>query len=137
MASEVFVCQVCSHLLSSPVERAAVLPARRYRDADEISYLPTMANGTWAVDTQPRTSFADNTSKGSIGCLVLHPDDGIGLELHPEAFRNSGCCGHDGLDGVNRRCSHCHADVATLVDDCWTVVELRFEPSAVRVTPAQ
>lgn len=134
MASEVFVCRVCSHLLSKPVERVSVLPARKYRDADEISYQPTMPTGTWAVDTQPRTSFSDSDSNGAIGCLVVHPDDGLGLGRHPDALRNSGCCGHDGLDGVNRRCSQCHTDVATLVDDCWTVVELRFEPSAVRVT---
>lgn len=97
---------------------------------------PTMTPGTWAVDPKARLIASDGTPSGTAGCFVLHPDDAVGLEPHPDGLRNSGCCGHDGLDGPNRRCASCHHEVATLCDDCWTTVEIRFEPSAVDVRAA-
>jgi hypothetical protein len=86
--------------------------------------------GTWAVDPEP-VGRIRGAATGSLGCLVTNPADGMDLEPHPDDLRNAGCCAHDGCDGPNRLCPSCHAEVATLRDDCWTPVELRFEPSAV------
>lgn len=137
MPRDLFVCAACSHPLTERVERVVALPERRYADEDQVSYRPTMPAGTWTIDPAPRLLLPNPESEASTGCLVVNPEDGLALEPHPEAIRNSGCCGHDGCDGPNRRCPQCHADVATLSDDCWTYVELRFEPSAVRVIPAE
>lgn len=133
MGQEVFRCRGCRRALTRPVRRLAVLPALEYADEDEVSMAPTVGVGSWAMDPEPRLRAADGAPRGSLGCLVVNPADGLDLEAHPDPYRNSGCCGHDGCDGPNRRCPACHAEVATPSDDCWTHVELRFEPGAVDV----
>ena len=98
---------------------------------DGVGYEPTLAVGAWAIDPAPPAMYPNGAPAGPLGCFVINPADGLELEPHPEGKRNGGCCAHDGLDGTNRRCASCHAEVATLRDDCWSYVELRFEPSAV------
>jgi hypothetical protein len=132
---DVMACNACGAALSRPARQLRELPKRQFVDEDRVSMHPTLEPGTWAVDPAPRLIASDGTASTE-GCLVMHPDDATGLEPHPDALRNSGCCGHDGLDGPNRRCASCHNDVATLTDDCWTAVELRFEPAAVHVLAA-
>ena len=136
MQSDVLACRACSFILTEPVERVRTVPERPGAQDDGGRRPPTMPRGTWAVDPEPRAVLSIGESGGSTDCLVLDPADGVELEPHPDPTRSSGCCGHDGCDGPNRRCPRCHADVATLSDDCWTVVELRFEPAAVTVVPA-
>ena len=130
---DVFACRACGAVLTLPARQLSILPETRYADEDEVSMRPTVEQGTWAVDPAPRLIASDGTAASTAGCIVVHPGDASGLEPHPDRLRSSGCCGHDGLDGPNRRCASCHQDVATLSDDCWTAVELRFEPAAVNV----
>lgn len=133
---DVIACRACGAVLTLPARQLNALPEPQYADADQVSMRPTLEPATWAVDPVPRLVASDGTSASTAGCLVVHPGDTIGLEPHPDRVRSSGCCGHDGLDGPNRRCASCHNDVATLSDDCWTTVELRFEPAAVEVLPS-
>ncbi|QBX55261.1 hypothetical protein EXE58_07205 [Nocardioides seonyuensis] len=131
MGEQVFRCAVCDRALTRSMTQLPTLPVAK--PVDEVSYEPTLEVGTWAIDPGPRLLTADGAPAGTLGCLVTNPLDAPDLEPHPEPRRNSGCCGHDGCDGPNRVCPGCDAAVATLSDDCWTLVELRFEPDAVRV----
>ena len=108
------------------MQRLAALPSREFADEAEISLRPTLSVGFWAVDPDPIGRDMAGNPSDTPGCLVVNPADGVDLETHPG-------CGHDGCDGPNKRCPGCHAEVATLRDDCWTVLELRFEPAAVVV----
>jgi len=65
-----------------------------------------------------------------IGAYSANPEDVIENALHSSGADN-GCCGSDGLDGPNRSCV-CGRVVATEWSDCWTRVEVRFEPDAVK-----
>lgn len=127
----VISCQSCGQNLTRPVEQMAEVPEPHGRG---IGYAPTLPVGTWAVDPRP-VGWIKDAATSSLGCLVVNPADSLDLEPHPEPRRNSGCCAHDGCDGPNRLCPSCHAEVATLRDDCWTPVELRFEPSTVDPIP--
>ena len=131
MGQQIFTCVVCNRALTRPMAQLPTLPVAK--QLDEVSYEPTLSVGTWALDPEPRLRTADGAPASTPGCLVTNPQDAPDLPPHPEARRNSGCCGHDGCDGPNRICPGCGAAVATLSDDCWTLVELRFEPDAVRV----
>ncbi len=133
MPQDTICCGTCSAELSRPLERSPVVPERRYADHERVSLLPTAPPGTWFVDPEPRARTGSGEPVGAVGCLVLNPGDAICLVAHPDGIRSAGCCGHDGCSGPNRLCSACRAEVATLSDDCWTVVELRFEPAAVVV----
>lgn len=135
MSQQIFTCANCGRALTRSITQLVELPEAKL--IDEISYEPTLEVGTWAVDPGPRLRTADGDPASTLGCLVTNPQDAPDLKIHPEPRRNSGCCGHDGLDGPNRICPGCDAAVATLSDDCWTLVELRFEPEAVRVVAAQ
>jgi hypothetical protein len=127
----VISCHACGQSLTRPVEQMAELPEPYGHGNADGRTLPV---GTWAVDPEP-VGWIRDAATSSLGCLVINPGDALDLEPHPDDLRNGGCCGHDGCDGHNRLCPSCHAEVATLRDDCWTPVELRFEPSAVDARP--
>lgn len=91
----------------------------------------TVPTAHFAVDPNPVAVGADGTPLSTLNCIVINPRDGRDMEPHPDPWRNNGCCARAGLDGPNLRCPNCHAEVATVRDDCWSVVELRFEPAAV------
>jgi hypothetical protein len=97
-----------------------------------------MAPGTFAVDPDPSgPPYVRDESSGFLvesgprGTIVLHPDDGLGLEAHPDvALRRGSCCGMAGEWGPNLVCA-CGAVVATVSSDCYQVQELRLQPDAV------
>ena len=131
MGSLAVECAACGARLAGPLVRLDAMPVPRAHD-DGIGYDPTMPRGHAAVDPRPRATYPDGRPASSLGCLVIHPADAPDLGVHPDWVRSSGCCGNDGLDGPNRVCPGCGAEVATLVDDCWTRVELRFEAGTTR-----
>lgn len=131
MDQQTFTCAACGHALTRPMSQLATLPVAKA--IDEVSYEPTLDVGEWAIDPEPRLRTSGGVPTSTPGCLVTNPADAPGLKPHSDLRRNSGCCGHDGCDGLNRICPECGEPVATLSDDCWTRVELRFEPDAVRV----
>ena len=132
----VVACRACGEALSRVVEELAEMPAAERLD-DGIGYAPTVPLGNLAIDPGPVGVRQDGRPTSTLGCVVINPEDALALVTHPDPRRNSGCCGHDGLDGPNQLCPNCHAEVATLRDDCWSLVEVRFEPSAVLLTPAR
>jgi hypothetical protein len=94
-------------------------------------FRPTMEPGTSARDPDPIQRDSSGRAITSEGCPIVNADDLRALAPSPDPRRNSGCCGHDGLDGPNLLCPKCGQEVATLRDDCWSFVEVRLEPMAV------
>jgi hypothetical protein len=128
----VFVCAACGRALTCAVQRLDAVPERPRQDVG-TPQPPTIPAGTWALDPQPQSFDPAGEPTGQVHCPVLNPQDLLPeLPRHPDPRRTSGCCGWDGRDGPNLLCPGCHADVATVSDDCWTYVEARLEPAAVR-----
>lgn len=140
MESVVIACKACGERLTASVAQIDPIPAPRHidDDPDASGYQPTLPVGRWAIDPEPvsRLGERDGPPASTLGCLVINPFDALPLLPHPDRRRSSGCCGHDGLDGPNLLCPKCKAAVATLRDDCWTMVETRFEPEFVTLIPA-
>ncbi len=128
-----FACSHCGTLLTRPVAELAALPERR-QPAEE--YLPTVEVGRWATDPEPLMRGPNGTPHGTLDCVVIHADDLADLYPHPDPRGSSGCCRRDGLDGPNLVCPTCRAEVATVLDDCWTYREVRLEPHRITAVPA-
>lgn len=74
-----------------------------------------MPPGTYARNRHPDEWVPEPTG------FVLHPDDILGVEPHPDVSRLYGCCGLAGTDGrLNLVCAGCGNELATLQADCYT-----------------
>ncbi|MFE5873605.1 hypothetical protein ACFQ6V_33845, partial [Streptomyces roseifaciens] len=88
-----------------------------------------MPRGTYAPNF--RLEEFDSDPPG----FVVHPDDVLGTDWHPDTMRLTGCCqGPAGGDGLNLVCSGCGAEVATRQADCYTQDQVVFDPAAVCVS---
>ncbi len=122
-----FLCDHCRSPLTGPVAKVKVplpvpmseIPGVRTRPA-------RMPRGTYALNL--RLCEFSNDVLG----FIVHPDDVIGTEQHPEVMRSIGCCqGPAGADGLNLVCRDCGAEVATRQADCYTQNQVTLDPSAV------
>lgn len=129
-------CKSCGQPLSNPLRQLSEMPVPQLAEPDGIRHLPTIPVGACAVDPNP-AFWQDGIAATTTDCLVINPADSVGVVSTEDPHRNSGCCGHDGLGGPNLLCQGCQGEVATLLDDCWTAVEVRFEPDSATVEPAQ
>lgn len=127
----IITCRRCGRFLTRPVTRVTSFPELTKREGSD-AFEPTVGRGACAVDPMP-IGVGVGVGEGTRNCVVVNPSDVRRLAVHPDGWRNCGCCGHDGGQGPNRLCLACRAEVATLRDDCWTPQEVRFEPSAVRL----
>lgn len=57
-------------------------------------------------------------SPEQVGDYLINVEDLLNTRLFEVAGRLNGCCGLDGLDGINHICQNGH-EVATVRDDCW------------------
>jgi hypothetical protein len=84
----------------------------------------------------PRGTYAPNVplyeGNTDLAGFVVHPDDVVGTDRHPDLNRWMGCCqGPAGHWGPNLVCSGCGAEVATRQSDCCTQDQVAFEFAAV------
>jgi len=128
-------CRDCGGTLTPALTPLDEMPAPIQLE-DGVGYEPTVPTGYMAVDPDPVSNYQHGgaAERGTSGCIVVNPADARLLVGHPDLRRSNGCCGHDGLDGPNRTCPSCGAEVATLRDDCWSRVEVRFEPHRVHLS---
>lgn len=133
--SVIMVCVSCGKTLTNALRQLEEMPRPTHAQPEDERYLPTIPLGAWASDPDP-IGWRDGLPTSTPGCLVINPADAIGVLSSEDPLRNSGCCGHDGLDGPNLLCRGCSSEVATLRDDCWSVSEVRFEPAAVAIRPS-
>jgi hypothetical protein len=88
-------------------------------------------NGQDGEPYLPRGTFTVSEGDfGPAGEFVVHLDDLVEVEYHPDPRRHNGCCGLDGCDGMNRICREGH-EVATECSDCWMAHGARLDPAAV------
>ncbi|MEI5008943.1 hypothetical protein RB196_18065 [Streptomyces sp. PmtA] len=146
----VFQCRGCHRAITQPVSEQSLPDPNVHEEwyrpeatsMDENGHISQpivrMAPGTFAIDPEPSGPpyVLDEPSgflveSGPKGTIVLNPEDGIGLEPHPDvAMRRGYCCGMDGEWGPNLVCT-CGAVIATVFSDCYQVQELRLRPEAV------
>lgn len=126
----IMVCGSCGNTLTNALSQLDEMPSPTHTQPGDERYLPTIPIGAWATDPDP-IGWRQGLPTSTLGCPVINPADAIGVLPSEDPLRNSGCCGHDGLDGPNLLCRGCRSEVATLRNDCWTVLEVRFEPAAV------
>lgn len=129
------VCGSCGNTLTNALSQLDEMPSPTHAQPGDERYLPTIPIGAWATDPDP-IGWRQGLPTSTLGCPVINPADAIGVLPSEDPLRNSGCCGHDGLDGPNLLCRGCRSEVATLRNDCWTVLEVRFEPAAVVIRPS-
>lgn len=64
------------------------------------------------------------------GAVIVNLSDAVGTRHHTNASRLNGCCGLDGLDGLNTLCANGH-EIGTEKSDCWMPHALLLAPDAV------
>lgn len=140
----VFRCGRCGAALSAPVRRAPLPEASVLRSWGHWDPPTLMRPGQYAVDPAPfgppwvpyaqapgRVRFGGfGRFAGPRNTFVLSPGDARGTRFITDRCA-VGCIGLDGSAGPNLACASCGAPVATRVDDCDRLQELRFEPDAV------
>lgn len=135
MAEEqVLGCVRCRKALTTPVRMLDELPVP-YSIPKLWGTEPTVPERAVAVDPEPYYTDPDGSTVGSAGVLVANIEDGVDLVPHEDPERHSGCCGDNGFGGLNLRCPGCRSQIATIVNDCWSRQELRFEPDLVALMP--
>ncbi|WP_061860545.1 hypothetical protein [Priestia megaterium] len=65
------------------------------------------------------------------GTIIINLKDLINSKHHPDDHRLNGCCGLDGLDGMNRVCLNGH-EIGTENSDCWMPHYIAINPSLVK-----
>jgi uncharacterized protein (TIGR02996 family) len=72
---------------------------------------------------------------GTEGHCCVNLSDLQNVQPHPQPGRRNGCCGVDGLDGINTVCRNGH-EVGTECSDCWMPHFLHLPPGAVEIVDA-
>jgi hypothetical protein len=121
--SFVFCCSQCGIVLTLPL---ASLPDKASLcEQDGEDYIP---RGFFAVSDG---SFFRGTQRR----FIVNLKDCVNTKRHPDLRRLNGCCGMDGLDGMNTVCDNGH-EVGTEHSDCWLPHAIDFNPTAVQRIPA-
>lgn len=68
----------------------------------------------------------------SKGKIISNKHDLINSKNHSNSKRLNGCCGLDGLDGLNKMCENGH-EIGTECSDCWMPHCVIFEPELITI----
>lgn len=60
----------------------------------------------------------------------MNLNDLINSKYHSDSSRLNGCCGNDGLDGINRVCKNNH-EIGTEKSDCWMPHFISLDPKLI------
>jgi hypothetical protein len=102
----IFECPQCRQPVTRPLMPLPTDLPVRYEDGEAA-----VPEGFFALSD-------DDFWTGSAGCPLVNLADLLGTRHHPDARRNSGCCGRDGCDGPNLLCKRGH-EIGTEKSDCW------------------
>ena len=129
------VCGGCGSALTRELERVS----HHALDLDATDATPTITPGRVAVDPHPvihqRSLYGrplEDYEYAPAGAIVVNPHDRLDGAL---VDHGGGCCGLDGMDGLNQECARCHQFVALARTDCWMPFVVRFFPERSRLTP--
>lgn len=133
MSVSVFVCAGCGSPITATPLRLVEWPPEQ-EDSDRARQVKP---GECFVALEPKFTTIGTATSAPIaltsrGCVVVHPDDVVGVRWYDEQGPWSGCCGPDGIFCyLNLVCQRCDAEIGTFYGDCWTPYEVRIEPGAV------
>ncbi|OCA92576.1 hypothetical protein [Pseudobacillus wudalianchiensis] len=112
-------CQTCDIVISNEVVELKDLS--RLNDKDGQDYIP---KGFFIIDNQ---DFCPELK----GAIMINIKDSTNSKYHSDGSRLNGCCGYDGLDGMNRICSNNH-EIGTEMSDCWMPHCIALNPNLVK-----
>lgn len=125
----VFVCAVCATDISRPVGPLPGVPPIPENEVGEYERMDDwVPEGRYFIEPGGMAPAGDVRN-----AAVLNDADVLNTERDPDAWH--GCCGADGLDGPNLRCSNGHL-VALQRSDCWTLNGVWLLPEATVTRPA-
>ncbi|PWA12453.1 hypothetical protein DCC39_05405 [Pueribacillus theae] len=114
------ICRKCNVEISKQVKELDDLSLLNENDGKD--YIP---EGFFIVDK-------DEENIGTKGNIIINLKDLINSNYHPDESRLNGCCGNDGLDGLNRVCVNNH-EIGTENSDCWMPHFIALEPHLVKL----
>lgn len=114
------ICKACNLEISEPLSELKDLNLINKNDGQD--YIP---RGFYLI--QEETAY--EIIKGSI---IINIKDIINSNHHSDRSRLNGCCGLDGLDGMNGVCLNNH-EIGTEFSDCWTFHYVILNPYFVRL----
>lgn len=68
----------------------------------------------------------------SKGKILINKRDLLNSKNHSDFKRLNGCCGLDGMDGLNKTCNNGH-EIGTEYSDCWMPHCLIFETELIKI----
>ena len=111
-------CKECKIALSK--ELVELTDSKLLNEGDEKPFIPasffTKSDGEFFTGTKDK--------------LIINLNDLINIKNHPDFKRLNGCCGLDGLDGLNKVCVQGH-EIGTAKEDCWMPHCVIFETSRI------
>lgn len=63
--------------------------------------------------------------------IIINKDDLKNAKSHSDFSRLNGCCGLDGLDGLNKVCINGH-EIGTEMSDCWMAHAIIFDNEKIK-----
>lgn len=64
--------------------------------------------------------------------IIINKDDLKNAKSHSDLSRLNGCCGLDGLDGLNKVCINGH-EIGTEKSDCWIAHSIIFDNEKIKM----
>ncbi|MEI4828802.1 hypothetical protein WAX78_15015 [Bacillus sp. FJAT-53711] len=113
------ICQTCKIEISKEVT-----------ELEDLNFL----NENDGQDYIPEGFFIVGDGKAGIklkGLIIINIKDLTNSNYHSDDSRLNGCCGYDGLDGINRVCLNNH-EIGTENSDCWMPHFVALNPELVK-----
>ena len=114
-----FRCSTCQILLTENLEEL-----NDKKEIDIADGKPLVPKGFYFVGN-------DQFYSGAEGKYLINPANLINAKNHNDKIRTNGCCGLDGLDGLNKICINGH-ELGTEKSDCWMPHAVIFESGKVK-----
>ncbi|MDH5598312.1 MAG: hypothetical protein OEY34_04260 [Cyclobacteriaceae bacterium] len=111
-------CKECKIELSK--ELVELSDSNLLNEEDEKDFIPT------GYFTKSDGEFFTGTEEK----LIINIHDLINAKNYPDFKRLNGCCGLDGMDGLNKVCINGH-EIGTAKEDCWMPHCVIFEPNQI------
>lgn len=113
------ICSTCKVEVSKEVSELHDTSLLNHDDAQE--YIP---EGYYMID--------DNKMHLDLrDAIIINLKDLVHSKRHSNRSRLNGCCGMDGLDGMNRVCLNDH-EIGTEKSDCWMSHFVALDPEMVQ-----
>lgn len=114
------ICRSCNIQISKELTELHDLGLLDRNDGQD--YIP---EGLFMIESKKAQSGFEDT-------IIINIKDLINSAYHQDGSRLNGCCGYDGLDGINRVCLNNH-EIGTENSDCWMCHFVSLDPRLVDI----